>query len=213
MESLGVRLMKCYHWFLLLCCLPTWLSANEILDNFLQGLHTLQAQFEQDLLNEKGDLVEKSQGKMFIQRPNQFNWEYKKPYTQLIVADGKNVWIYDQDLEQITMKSVDKTVGKTPAFLLSRKRNITEDFLVKQLPNSNKTGIMRFELTPKDTQSQFDLMRISISGKKLFSFELVDNLGQTTHIRFTQVKRNRKLAKSLFIFTPPAGVDVIIEDN
>ncbi len=202
--------MNRYWLLLLLYCLPNWLQANETLDNFLQGIHTLQAQFEQNLLNEKGELLEKSQGKMAIQRPDQFNWEYQKPYTQLIVADGKNVWIYDKDLEQVTMKNIDKAVGKTPAFLLSRSRNIEEDFLVRQISSPQQTT--RFELNPKDAQSQFNSMRISISGKDLLSFELVDNLGQITHINFTQVKRNKKLAKSLFIFTPPAGVDVIVEN-
>jgi outer membrane lipoprotein carrier protein len=205
--------MKRYWLFFLLWCLPNWLQANEILDNFSRGLHTLQAQFEQKIWNEKGRLLKKSQGKMAIQCPNRFNWEYQKPYTQLIVADGKKVWIYDKDLEQVIKKGIDKEVGKTPAFLLSSKRNIEEDFFVKQLPNSQQTGVTRLKLTPKDIEkSQFDSMYISIKGKDLLGFELMDNFGQITRITFTQFKRNQKLEKNLFIFTPPVGVDVIVDD-
>jgi len=204
--------MKRYWLFLFLWGLPCWLYAHE-LDNFLQGLRTLHAQFEQILYNEKGEELEKSQGKMYVQRPNKFHWEYKKPYTQLLVADGKKVWIYDKDLEQVTVKTLDKTVGKTPAFLLSSNRDIKEDFFVNRLPTSSQAHSTRFELVPKDAQAQFDSMRISVRGKILLGFELVDHLGQTTYITFTQVRRNKKLKPELFIFTPPAGVDTISENN
>lgn len=199
------------HWlFILLCCLPNWLYANEALDNFLHDLRTLYGEFDQTLYDESGELLEKSQGKMYILRPNHFRWVYQKPYKQLIVANEKKVWIYDQDLEQVTEKKLDKTLGKTPAFLLSSNRNIEEDFFVKQLPTQqNKT---RLELKPKDTQTSFDSIRINLRGKNLLGFELLDNLGQTTKITFRRVMRNRELNKNLFIFLPPAGVD-IIRDN
>ncbi|MDM8558596.1 outer membrane lipoprotein chaperone LolA [Candidatus Parabeggiatoa sp. HSG14] len=206
--------MKKLFWlFLVLGCLPNWLFANEVLDDFLSNLNTLEARFEQSLYNEKGDLLEKSQGEMYVQRPNKFRWDYQYPYTQLIVADGERVWIYDTDLEQVTVKSLDQALGKTPAFLLSSSRQIEEDFFVEQLPSKMK-GVTRLELTPKDTEAQFDSMRINLSSKDLLGFELVDNLGQTTLITFRQVKRNKIVEeKGLFIFTPPAGVDIINEEQ
>jgi outer membrane lipoprotein carrier protein len=145
-----------------------------------------------------------------MQRPNQFRWEYEQPYNQLIVADGKRVWVYDRDLEQVMVKSLDKTIGKTPAFLLSRSRQLGEDFFLN--PLSAQEGKTRFELIPKDAQAQFDSIRISLRSNTLLGFELVDNLGQTTYITFGQLVINKNLDEGLFIFTPPAGID-IIQDN
>lgn len=184
--------------------------AQPILDNFLKDLSSLKAQFEQQLFNETGKLIETSQGQMYIKRPNQFRWDYQKPYHQLIVADGENVWIYDPDLEQVTMKKLTQALGKTPALLLSSNRPIEEDFFVNPLPT--KADITRLELLPKDAQAQFDSIRLNLRGETLLGFELVDNLGQTTLITFKQTERNQKLEESLFIFTPPAGVDVVTED-
>jgi outer membrane lipoprotein carrier protein len=185
-------------------------AAQPILDSFLKNLTSLHAQFEQQLFNETGKQLETSQGQMYIKRPNQFRWDYQKPYQQLIVADGENVWIYDPDLEQVTMKKLTKALGKTPALLLTSNRPIEEDFFVNPLPA--KADITRLELLPKDAQAQFDSIRLNFRGDTLLGFELVDNLGQTTLITFKQVERNQKLEESLFIFTPPAGVDVVTED-
>jgi len=204
-----MKLMKQYGWVLLLLCLPNWLYAHEALDNFLDGLQTLSGKFEQNLFDENGYLLEKSRGRLYIQRPNKFRWIYQKPYYQLIVADGKKVWIYDRDLEQVTVKTLDNTLGKTPAFLLSRNRKVEKDFVVNQLP-SQENGITRLELIPKKgTQTQFETMRINLRENTLVSFEFRDNLGQTTQIDFTRLKRNRKIRDREFIFTPPAGVDII----
>lgn len=202
---------KLYGLLFIFCCLPGELYANEALNNFLRDLGTLQAQFVQKLYNEKGSLLEESQGEMYVQRPNRFRWNYKKPYSQLIIADGKRVWIYEHDLEQVTVKKLDQSLGKTPAFLLSSDRHVEEDFLVNFVYSQD--GLTRFELIPKDTEAQFDRMHINLSGNKLSELELVDNLGQTTLITFSQLKRNHKLDEELFIFTPPAGVDIINDDD
>ncbi|RKZ54239.1 MAG: outer membrane lipoprotein carrier protein LolA [Candidatus Parabeggiatoa sp. nov. 3] len=213
------------HWLLfLLGCLPNWLYAaqsHEELNQFLQSLQTVYAQFNQKLYNESGQLLEESSGKMYVQRPNQFRWEYLQPYNQLLVADGKQVWIYDSDLEQVTVKALNAALGKTPAFLLSRNRKLEEDFFVNKLPFQPKITrfelipkdeITRFELIPKDAEAQFDSMRINLQGDTILGFELLDNLGQTTHINFSQVRQNLRFRKSLFKFTPPAGVDILKEN-
>ncbi len=204
MENVIKHIFK-LMWLLLL---PQLVFANE-LDDFLVQLNTMQGQFKQSLFNEQGNLLEKSQGKMYIQRPNQFRWEYKQPYEQLIIADGEKIWIYDSDLEQVTVKKLVNALGKTPAFLFSSNNNIEKDFFINQLPVEN--GSMRFELTPKGEDNQFDSMRIDIKDKFLLGFELVDSLGQTTYITFEQTQNNQKLDKDLFIFTPPAGIDIINE--
>ena len=203
--------MKLRWLFFLLCyLLPSGLYAHEALDNFLRNLDSLQAYFVQKLYSEEGRLMETSLGRMQMQRPNKFRWNYQHPYSQLIVADGKSVWIYDSDLEQVTLKTLDKALGKTPAFLLSSNRRIEADYYVTQL--SSKVG-KRFKLIPKDAQAQFDSMQMHLSGKTLLGLELIDNLGQKTFITFSQVKRNPRLAQELFIFTPPAGVDIITDED
>ncbi|MBE9562804.1 MAG: outer membrane lipoprotein chaperone LolA [Proteobacteria bacterium] len=189
--------------------LPQSVFANKMLDEFLKQLDTMQGQFKQSLFSEQGNLLEKTQGKMYAQRPNQFRWEYKKPYEQLIVADGEKIWIHDNDLEQVTVKKLSTTLGQTPAFLFSSGENIEKDFFINQLPIEK--GLMRFELIPTNAENQFDSMRIDIKDKSLVGLELVDNLGQVTHIIFEQIQNNQKLDKDLFIFTPPAGVDIISE--
>ena len=201
--------MKRYRLLIFLLCLPNWLYAHEALNNFLDGLQTLSGKFEQNLYDENGYLLEKSRGSLSIKRPNKFRWIYQKPYYQLIVADGEKVWIYDKDLEQVTVKTLDNTLGKTPAFLLSRNRKVERDFVVKQLP-SKQNGITRLELIPKKaTQTQFEKMRINLRDNTLLSFEFLDSLGQTTHLDFTKLKRNRKIRDKVFVFTPRAGVDII----
>lgn len=183
--------------------------AQTALDISLSDLHTLQGQFKQKLYNEKNELVETSQGKMFIQRPNQFHWDYQQPYQQLIIADSERVWIYDKDLEQVTVKNLKKALGNTPALIFSSQRKLEEDFFVN--PLSSQAGSSRFELVPKDAQAQFENIKITLQDKEINSLELKDNLGQITVINFEQVRRNQPLDKTLFIFTPPAGTDVVEE--
>ncbi len=186
------------------------IANTETLTQFLKELRTLQAHFEQKLYSEKGKLLETSQGQMFIQRPNQFRWNYQQPYQQLIVADQKKIWIYDQDLDQVTIRNLDKALGSTPALLLSSGNKLEEDFFIT--PLSAHSSLSRFDLRPKDAQAQFTSIRITLQGQTLQSLELEDNLSQRSVIIFNQIKRNEPLDEGLFIFTPPAGAD-IVEDK
>jgi outer membrane lipoprotein carrier protein len=195
-------------FFCLLLLLPKPLWANDILDGFLKDLRTLQAQFEQKLKSEKGDLLETSRGQMFLQRPNKFRWDYQQPFKQLIVADGEKVWVYDHDLDQVTIRNLKTALGSTPALLLSSDNTkIEQEFFVNVLPS--QPAINRFELIPKDAQAQFTSIRLNLQGKKLQTFEFIDNLGQTSVITFSQAKYNEAVDPDLFIFTPPAGADIV----
>ncbi|MCK5719360.1 MAG: outer membrane lipoprotein chaperone LolA [Thiomargarita sp.] len=192
--------------------LPNILYANEVLNNFLSNLSSVQAQFTQEQYDEENNLLEKTMGNVHIQRPNRFRWYYQKPYEQLIIADGEKVWIYDTDLEQITVKKLNRALGRTPAFLLSNQHNnqIDQDFLVTQLATNN--NIQLFQLIPKGEQAQFDSIEIGLNLGILQSLKLIDNLGQKTFIAFKNVKQNIQLKAELFIFTPPAGVDIIVDE-
>jgi outer membrane lipoprotein carrier protein len=198
-----------YSLLLILVLFPHLLHAKDFLNDFLSSLYTFEANFSQRIYNDNGTLLEHSTGKMYVKRPNKFHWIYEQPYNQLIVADGERVWIYDSDLDQVTVKNMNKALGKTPAFLLSRSRKVNKDFIVKQIAYTRKA----FELTPKDRQATFKKIRIKFDiNNNLKGFELLDNLDQRSYITFTNFKKNQRIDEGLFIFTPPAGSDIINEE-
>lgn len=199
--------MKSYWLLLFILGLATPVAAEENLDDFLNTLRTFYAEFEQKQFGEGGNLLETARGVVYIQRPGKFHWDYQQPYDQLIIADGKKVWIYDHDLEQVTIKQINDALGKTPALLLSSDSKVTDNFMVTTLhPQENST---RFTLKPKDAHSQFDSLRINLQNGVLQNLELIDNLGQTTFITFNKVNLNQVFKPDLFVFTPPPGVDII----
>jgi len=186
--------------------------ANAELDKVIKNFQSLEAQFEQHLLDETGQLTEISQGNVAIQRPKKFRWDYHTPYEQLIIADGERVWVYDKDLEQVTVKNLDDALRNTPAFLLkSTTTSITKDFTVKVL--KSEQGSQHYQLTPKDKQAPFARIELVIKAKQVIEkLILKDKFEQTTIIQFTQPHMNRDIEAGFFIFTPPAGTD-IIEDK
>ncbi|OUD15071.1 outer membrane lipoprotein chaperone LolA [Thioflexithrix psekupsensis] len=183
--------------------------ANEtaLLNQFLDQLNTLQAQFQQKLYNEQGELLETSAGQLSLKRPNRFRWHYQNPYEQLIVADGEYVWIYDTDLEQVTQRELAQALGNTPAFLISPVHQVDQDFTVALLENSEV--VTRFLLKPKNSEAQFSSIEIWLKDMQLQGLRLQDNLGQFTAIDFSNQVLNQALDEKLFIFTPPPHVDVI----
>jgi outer membrane lipoprotein carrier protein len=211
--------MRVFIWFFLFYWI--WImplsaaevvDSHQILNDFLKDTKTLHANFHQELMDEKGQLLEVSEGEMYVQRPGKFRWDYQKPYKQLIVADGSTVWVHDVDLEQVSKKTMSKALGKTPAVLLSSHSNVEEDFFVNRLP-APAPEVILLELRSKDAQAQFETIRVSLKNNELIAFELLDNLGQKTKMSFSQIERNGKLASQLFIFVPPAGVDIIEEEK
>jgi outer membrane lipoprotein carrier protein len=201
-----------FCWIMPLSAAEVVVDSHQILNDFLKDTKTLHANFHQELMDEKGQLLEVSEGEMYVQRPGKFRWDYQKPYKQLIVADGSTVWVHDVDLEQVSKKTMDKALGKTPAVLLSSHSNVEEDFFVNRLP-APAPGVILLELRSKDAQAQFETIRVSLKNNELIAFELLDNLGQKTKMSFSQIERNGKLASQLFIFVPPVGVDIIEEEK
>lgn len=200
-----MKLYKLLVLIILYCPVTLW--ANPVLENFLNSLQTLHAQFEQRQFSETGKLLEISKGEVYVKRPGKFRWEYQQPYDQLIVADGRSVWIYDKDLEQVTIKNLDDALGKTPALLLSTDGNVDRNFFVIELPRQRQ--LTRLLLKPKNEDAQFKSIQLNLQGHILSGLELKDNFGQTTFIAFKQAKNNLVFNESLFVFRPPSGTDVI----
>ena len=176
-------------------------------ERFISNLQTLQAEFKQTLTDGKGQVTERSSGTLAIQRPNRFRWDYREPHEQLIVADGTQIWLYDADLEQVTVRKLDATLSATPAMLLSGQGNLQDNFTVNQ--TSQEAGVFWVRMQPKRDDTDFKWVRLGFDGNALRFMELADKLGQTTHLEFSQLERNPALDPSRFTFTVPPGADVI----
>lgn len=179
----------------------------ERLHAFLADVHSLRASFDQTLYDENMKELDRSQGVMYIERPDRFRWDYTKPYRQIIVSDGRDVWIYDVELAQVTVRPLTAAVGSTPASLLSSGRPIEDTFHVQGLGTTH--GLAWVGLEPRSKETSFTGVRLGFDEHGLRSMELKDSFGQTTELVFHDVARNPKLDPQLFRFKPPEGVDVI----
>ena len=180
--------------------------ASEV-EKYLSGLTSWTADFEQTIDDGHGNVLRSAAGRLYLQRPGKFRWDYVKPSEQLVLADGKQIWFYDKDLAQANVRDVDSSLASTPASLLSGSGSISSQFNVTALPESG--GLQWYQLVPKHADTDFQLVRIGFDKGELRSMFLADKLNQITQLTFFNSKRNQKLAPDLFTFVPPAGVDVI----
>ena len=177
------------------------------LKTFLSEMKSLEAAFEQTVEDEKGRNLESSFGRFYLSRPGRFRWSYTVPYVQEIVSDGEEVWIYDSELAQVTVKSAREALANAPGLLLSTNRPLEAEFVLTDL--GRKGDVEWVELTPKSTDAPFRKVRIGLRGRDLAEMELADGFGQLTHLRFKGAIKNPKLSPELFRFQPPDGVDVM----
>jgi len=191
---------------ILLMSLCGMVSAKTIND-YLGQVKTLSAKFDQFVFNESTGEPDRTSGQIYVASPNKFRLEYNKPYVQVYVADGKRLWSYDKDLEQVTIKKQQNLLANSPAIVLSDPANIEKAYAVK--PQGIKDHIDWFYLTPRSPDSGFDHVRLGFTGKNLYVMELYDSFGQKTELHFRELQYNAKIPADKFTFTPPAGVDVI----
>lgn len=170
---------------------------------FFTGLSTLQADFEQHVIDANQKPMQHSLGHMWIMRPGRFRWDYHSPYEQQLVADGKRVWSWDADLEQVTVQQADEVLTSTPAMLLSGATPLEQVFNFEEID----TQTVLFK--PKSDDSNITDLRLVFTGSVLSEIIAHDSFGNTTTFRFTHMTRNEPLADELFQFVPPAGADVI----
>ncbi len=180
-------------------------------EKYLAGLSTWSADFKQTIGDADGKVLRSAAGKLYLQRPGKFRWDYSEPSEQLVLADGKQIWFYDKDLAQANVRDMDSTLASTPAMLLSGGGSVSSQFDVKALPPSG--GLEWFQLVPKHPDTDFQLVRIGFDKGELASMFLADKLNQVTQLTFTRQSRNAKFAPDLFSFSPPPGVDVIGRDT
>lgn len=177
------------------------------LRSFIEGTQSAQARFTQTVIDRKGRRVQEATGIMQFLRPGRFRWEYEKPYSQLLVGDGQRIWIWDRDLNQVTVRRLDRAITGTPAALLAGSNEIEKAFTVTVQPAQD--GLEWIEAVPKGNESTFASVRLGFAQDVLAAMELNDALGSRTMIRFEDLQRNPKLSLQLFRFTPPKGADVL----
>ena len=182
-------------------------QSNNHLDKFLLGLETLKASFEQTLLNQYEEELEKSSGIVQLRRPGMFHWVYVEPYEQNLISDGVNLWVYDIDLEQVSIRDISNIIEASPAAILGGEIDIDAHYIVIEYQGADQTDWL--ELTPRDIESQYSAIRLQFLSGELVKMILFDSLGQITQIELRDLQRNIDLDISVFQFTPPEGVDVI----
>ena len=181
--------------------------ALDQLESFIDDVESFESDFEQTLYDADSEPLQKSTGTIQLKRPGRFVWNYVTPIEQQILADGKRIWMYDKDLEQVTVNTISDRIAGTPLVLLMRSAPIEDTFEIKELGTAD--GINWVELTPKVETSDFEQVFIGLNVNGLAAMELRDNFGHATQIIFSDFTAGVELADSIFEFVVPEGVDVI----
>ena len=196
---------------LLAVFLPGLASAASVeqLKSLLEQTTTARARFAQMVLDKNMKKLQQATGTMQFARPGKFRWEYDKPYEQVIVSDGTRVWLYDKDLNQVTVRKYDRALGTSPAALLAGSNEIEKNYRFNTV--GSQDGLEWLEAVPRTQDTAFERIRLGFGKAGLEAMELRDQFGQITVIKFSTIERNAKIAPEAFTFTPPKGADVISE--
>jgi len=194
---------------LLLAATGAHASSLERFQTYVRTTQAARADFEQKVYDRASKLVQESRGSFVFLRPGRFRWTYATPHPQLIVGDGERVWIYDQDLNQVTVRRMAHALGATPAALLAGASDVENAFELSDA--GDKDGLAWLEAKPREREAGFDRVRLGLGVAGVEAMELVDHFGQTTVLRFSRIARNPKLDGTEFRFTPPKGADVLGE--
>lgn len=188
--------------------IPAMAGGLDQLKGFLDANRSSRGVFTQTVIAKSGKKPQQSSGIFALQRPGKFRWSYESPYKQLLVSDGKQLWSYDPDLNQVAVKKLGAAFGASPAALLAGQ-DLERHFELKD--GDSADGVDYVEARPKGGDASFDRVRIGFAANRPVSMDIHDSFGQVTHLRFTQFEANPALPATLFRFTAPAGADVVGE--
>lgn len=182
----------------------------EQLRKLLDGMSSLQGEFTQTLYDNQGAKLDESHGSFVLQKPGNFYWKTEQPYEQLLVSDQKTIWLYDPDLEQVTVRPVGEDLQRTPALLFgSDLDKLREQFAVSLKKGANQQ--QSFTLVPKAQEGLFKQLLLVFVEGQLQEFHIQDNLNQATHFVLRKARSNQPVDAALFQFVPPEGVDVLYD--
>jgi outer membrane lipoprotein carrier protein len=179
------------------------------LKNFYEKTQALRADFHQIVSDKKGQKIQDVYGQMQLKRPNKFRWDYNKPFEQQIISDGKQVWLYDTELAQVTVRELSKALGASPAALLAGEDSLDKNF--KLVSAYRKDKLDWISANPKDKDSGFDNISLGFKDDVLQEMIMLDSFGHLTKIVFTNLEANPVIDAKTFLFKPPKGVDVVGE--
>ena len=186
-------------------------GTSDELASLLNHMQTMRAQFTQTIYDNRGKAIQQSSGSMALMRPGKFRWEVKKPSPQVVIANNQRLWIYDPDLEQVTIRSLTSEAGEAPALLLSHENASLESIYDIQ-DEHNKQDLHWFTLIPKQKDNSFASVKMGFDANKaLKEMLLQDQIGHSTRVQFVKIEMNSKISPDLFNFKAPAGTDVIDE--
>ncbi len=177
-------------------------------DAYLASLRTLSTGFVQVVRDRDGQITSRAAGTLTLSRPNRFRWDYREPYVQAIVADGRKLWLYDADLQQVTVRPLEQGLGSTPAMLLSGAGRVADAF--EGVSVERRGDLTWCALKPRQRGSDFERVSLAFDSRgELAAMELADKLGQATEITFDGARRNVRVDEAAFRFVPPKGADGI----
>jgi outer membrane lipoprotein carrier protein len=199
--------MQCLAVLLLTCGTAAASPETDALQQFVDTVQTLSASFEQVQEDEGGRVLQSSSGRLWLSRPGRFRWSYEKPYEQLMVCDGRQLWQYDPDLRQALVRPAGDTLQGTPAQLLTDRAALAQHFTVEGA--GTDAGAQRLRLLPKAADSDFKSIELWLKGGVPVRMRFHDPLGGTSEVRFDDIRTNAHLDAGLFSFAPPRGTEVI----
>ena len=182
-------------------------AGRQLVDSFVNDVITFAGSFKQSLIDAEGQVLEVTSGTLEIQRPGRFRWAYAEPYEQWLIADGLNIWSYDVDLEQVTVKPQAEALANTPALLLGGAETAMEQF--EYQGTTSDEGMTWVSLVPVDTSSGFKKVELGFADTTLTRMVFFDNLEQTTFVSLADVAVNEPIAAERFEFAVPEGVDLV----
>ncbi len=188
---------------------PAAAGSLERFQSFIRTTQSARGEFEQKVYDRNKKLVQDSKGNFAFQRPGKFRWVFSKPYSQLIVGDGQRVWVYDADLNQVTVRKLTSALGATPAALIAGNADIEQSFEFTDTGEAG--GLQWLDAKPREKDAGFERIRMGFGLAGIDAMELVDQFGQTTLLKFTHLQRNPALEAGLFRFSPPKGADLLGE--
>ncbi len=181
--------------------------ARQALNQFSGQVKTLSGQFSQTILDANGKTIDASSGLLKLQAPRQFRWDVQKPEPQLVIADGDNIWVYDIELEQVSVRPQSFDESNSPLAVLLDLAMLDQEFIVSEA--GKQSGLQWLQLKSRAKEPEFQSAKLGFDKSGLAQMRLTDNFGQRTEIRFSQWRKNTALKAAEFQFTPPEGVDVV----
>jgi outer membrane lipoprotein carrier protein len=215
-------MIKFFYCLLLLFSINVVADDSQELAKLLVEYKTIQGDFKQSLKDSKGEIIQQSSGVFLVKSPGFFLWDTQAPFPQLLVSNLQDIWLYDPDLEQVTIRAYSQNVDQTPALLLSGDVDkISQTYFIKKSSSIEKDKATKndqsadiasyFVLTPKQTNNVFTQLILAFVDKKLKVMTLEDSLGQTTRFNFENIILNQLIDNTKFEFSIPDGVDVLID--